>query len=129
MLFRINTGSESVPIFEQIMAQVVFGVASGALRAGELIPSIRELAEWLKVHPNTVAKAYLQLENEGLITARRGKGMEVTPDAPAACRRKRHDILRKRLGEALREALTAISADELRRVVDEEITRLVGERL
>lgn len=128
MLFRIDTQSKSVPIFEQIVAQVVFGIASGSLAVGELIPSIRDLADRLTVHPNTVAKAYLQLERQGLITARRGKGMEVTPLAPELCRRERHDILRRRIGDALREALTAVSPDELRRMVEEEINRLVGDK-
>src|SRR5688572_24495766 len=56
MLFTIHSDG-SVPIYEQIVAQVIYGVAAGTLQPGALIPSVRELAETLLVHPNTVARA------------------------------------------------------------------------
>jgi len=125
MLFQVDTRS-MVPIHDQIVNQVVFGIASGSLAMGELIPSIRELAITVEAHPNTVAKAYQKLETLGLITARRGKGMEVTPDAPAICRQRRGDILRERLRDVLREALLAVGADDVRRLVEEELSRQAG---
>jgi GntR family transcriptional regulator len=126
MLFRIDTDSH-VPIFEQIVAQVIFGVAAGALRPGELIPSVRDLALKVQVHPNTVAKAYQRLEQDKVLVTRRGKGMEVSGDAPELCRGKRQGIVRQRLQHALQEAVSSsLSAEEIRRIVDEELSRLNG---
>jgi GntR family transcriptional regulator len=127
MLYRIEPDS-SIPIYEQIVAQVIFGVASGSLEVGRRIPSVRELAGILTVHPNTVARAFQELERRGVVTARRGKGMEVTPEAPKLCRGARQDIVRGRIREALREAASsALSAEEIRRLVDEELARVNGQ--
>src|SRR3954447_7498332 len=103
MLYRIEPNSP-IPIYEQIVAQIIFGVASGAVPVGELILSVRELAAKLTVHPNTVAQAYQELERRGVVTARRGRGMEVTAEAPRLCQEERREIVRKRIREALREA-------------------------
>jgi GntR family transcriptional regulator len=126
MLYRIEPDS-SIPIYEQIVAQVIFGVASSSLEVGMLIPSVRELAGMLKVHPNTVARAFQELERRGVVTARRGKGMEVTPDAPSLCQRARQDHVRGRLREVLREAASSsLSGEEIRRLVEEELARVNG---
>jgi GntR family transcriptional regulator len=128
MLFDVQSKSP-IPIYEQIVSQVIFGVASGALEAGELIPSVRELAPQITVNPNTVARAYQELERRGVLTARRGKGMEVTAEAPALCRAQRQEIVRGRIREALREAVSsALAPEEVRRLVDEELTRVNGKR-
>jgi GntR family transcriptional regulator len=124
MFFDIQPDSP-VSIAEQIVSQVIFGIASGALEVGSLIPSVRELGPRIRVHPNTVAKAYQKLEWMGVIQAKRGRGMEVTAEAVALCRAKRQEIIRKRLREALREAVSsALPADELRRLVEEELSRV-----
>jgi GntR family transcriptional regulator len=126
MFFRIDTDSH-VPIFEQIVAQVIFGVAAGALRPGELIKSVRDLAYEIRVHPNTVAKAYQQLEKDKVLITRRGKGMEVSPAAPELCRAERQRIVRERLQHSLQEAVSsALSAEDIRRIVDEELARMNG---
>jgi GntR family transcriptional regulator len=72
-----------VPIFEQIVAGLCAAVAAGVHRPGELVPSVRQQAIALRVNPNTVQRAYEQLERDGLLALRRGTGMEVTADAPA----------------------------------------------
>jgi GntR family transcriptional regulator len=128
MLFHIEP-SLSIPIYEQIVSQVIFGVASGTLRVGELIPSVRELGENLVVHPNTVARAYQELERQGVVTARRGRGMEVTQDGAAICLRARQEIVRTRIRDALREAASsALDPDDIRRLVDEELLRVNGKK-
>ncbi len=97
-------------------------MAAEALEPGTLIPSVRELAERLLVHPNTVARAFGELERAGVVTARRGRGMEVTADAPAACRAQRRQLVRQRIHQALREAVASgLSPKEIRRLVDEEL--------
>ena len=124
MLFQVDLNS-NVSIYEQIEAQVIFGIASGALSVGEMIPSIRDLGERLRVHPNTVAKAYHQLEKDGVLVSRRGRGMEVPAEAVAVCQRRRYSILRDRLTKTLREVLTSgLDAQEIRELVELELQRL-----
>jgi len=128
MMFRVRPDSP-IPIYEQIVTQVTFGIASGGLEVGTLIPSVRELAQRLLVHPNTVARAFQELERQGVVASRRGRGMEVTPEAPAACRNLRQEIIRSRIREALREAVSsALPPEEVRQLVEEELTRANGQR-
>jgi GntR family transcriptional regulator len=127
MLFRIDPNS-TIPIYEQIVSQVIFGIAAGSLQPGELIPSVRDLGERVTVHPNTVARAYQELERKGVVTARRGKGMEVTTEAPRLCRDERRVILCRRLRDALREAVSSqLPMEDIRRLVDEELARVNGQ--
>jgi GntR family transcriptional regulator len=129
MLLDVRPDSP-VPIYEQIMAQVIFGVASGALEAGAMIPSVRDLSQRLLVNPNTVARAYQELERRGVVAARRGLGMEVTESAAGLCRAQRQEIVRGRIREALREAVSsALPPDEVRKLVEEELVRVNGRRL
>jgi GntR family transcriptional regulator len=128
MLFDIQPKSP-VPIYEQIVAQVTYGIASGGLEVGRLIPSVRELAQNLLVHPNTVARAFLELERKGILESKRGRGMEVTAAAPGICRNQRDDLVRGRIREALREAASsALSPEEIRQLVDEELARVNGQK-
>jgi GntR family transcriptional regulator len=127
MLFDVRPESQKFPIYEQIVTQVIFGVAAGTLEVGELIPSVRDLAGRLLVHPNTVARAFQELERRGVVAARRGRGMEVTPEAPALCREQRQEIVRARIRDALREAVqSALPAEDVQRLVAEELTRING---
>src|SRR6186997_3583506 len=71
--FQINFKSGK-PVYLQLVDQVKTAVASGAMKSGEALPSIRPLAEELRVNRNTVAKAYTELENEGVIETIAGKG-------------------------------------------------------
>lgn len=73
---HINTGSPE-PIYRQLIEQVKRRVASGQLKAGDAIPSVRELAQTLAVHPMTISKAYSLLEMEGVLERRRGLSMIV----------------------------------------------------
>jgi GntR family transcriptional regulator len=128
MLLDIRSDS-SIPIYEQIVSQMIFSIASGADEPGELVLSVRDLAFQLRVHPNTVARAYQELERDGILVARRGKGMEVTADAPAICKGKRQDIVRNRIREALREAVnSALQPEEVEKLVKEELHRVNGHR-
>jgi GntR family transcriptional regulator len=122
MLIDLHPDSP-VSICEQIVAQIIFNVASGGLAAGSLIPSVRELGARLTVHPNTVARAYQELERMGVLTVRRGRGMEVAADAIKLCRAERHDRVRQRIREALREAVSSgLPRGEVRRFVEEELS-------
>lgn len=91
-------------IYAQIADRVRFAVASGALRPGDLVPSVRELAKQLVVNPNTVARAYRELQGEGLLDSVRGTGLSVTAEAPERCRAARRAFVRDRLRAAIDEA-------------------------
>jgi len=73
MIFKIDFKS-GMPVYLQLVDQVRYAAASGALRAGESLPSIRPLAEELRVNRNTIAKAYAELESQGVIETIPGKG-------------------------------------------------------
>jgi GntR family transcriptional regulator len=116
MLFRTNPSS-GVPIYLQLMEQVKHAIETGALRAGEQLPGIRPLAEELVMNPNTVAKAYRELEHQGVIELRHGAGAFVSATAQA-----------KKVTEKVRagQAIVAEAVEKLhkRGVTDEEIRRL-----
>ncbi len=104
LIFSINTGSPE-PIYRQIQEQVRRRIASGQLSAGQEIPSVRELAQSLAVHPMTISKAYSLLEAQGLLERRRGLSMVVaaqhTRAQPSA---DRVELLRPTLEQAAAEA-------------------------
>ena len=78
--------ASSVPIFRQIVDGICAAVAAGVYKPGELIPSVRQQAITLLVNPNTVQRAYEQLERDGLLLTRRGSGMEVAESNDASRR-------------------------------------------
>ncbi|MCA9237058.1 MAG: GntR family transcriptional regulator [Planctomycetales bacterium] len=113
-------------VYDQIVRQVKFAVAQGVLASGELAPSVRELARELAVNPNTVARAYRQLQDEGVLETVRGTGVAVTPQARRACQTQRKSLLAERLSLALSEALAAgLEPDEVRKLCETELSRLV----
>ena len=116
MLLRPNP-STGVPIYLQLMEQVKHAIETGALRPGEQLPGIRPLAEELVINPNTVAKAYRELQHEGVIELRHGAGAFVSRKVAA-----------KKVTEALRagQAIVEAAVERLRArgVTDEEIRRL-----
>jgi GntR family transcriptional regulator len=102
--FSIQTGSAE-PIYRQLVEHVRRRVASGQLRAGDEIPSVRELAQQLAAHPMTISKAYSLLETEGLLERRRGLAMRVAPQHQRAqSAASRIELLRPALARAAAEA-------------------------
>lgn len=102
--FSIHTGSAE-PIYRQLVEHVRRRVASGQIRAGDEIPSVRELAQLLAVHPMTISKAYSLLEAEGLLERRRGLAMRVAPQHQRAqSAASRVELLRPTLSRAAAEA-------------------------
>ena len=124
-LFSITSGSAE-PIYRQLVAQVRRCIAGGQLKAGEELPSVRELAQSLAVNPMTVSKAFGLLEAEGLLARRRGQAMVVAQThrqaQPAADRRA---LLRPTLELAAREARQLQLSDPqalalFRQILDEQ---------
>jgi GntR family transcriptional regulator len=126
VIFRPNAAS-GVPIYLQLMEQVKHAIETGALRPGDQLPGIRPLAEELVINPNTVAKAYRELEHEAVIELRHGAGAFVTGAARE-----------KRLTDRLRGGQTIVAAAvdklrtrgvteaEIRRLFEAELTRLTA---
>ena len=109
-------------IYDQIVRQVKFAVACGALRKGELVPSVRELARELAVNPNTVARAYRELQGAGVLSPVRGTGMEVADGADRRCRGQRLELIRARLRQVLVEAIQSqLDVNELRALLEQEL--------
>jgi GntR family transcriptional regulator len=98
------SSSDGVPIYLQIVNQVKYLVASGRLAAGEEMPPIRVLAERLVVNPNTVARAYRELESAGVVEKRRTAGTFVSEAGSPLARRERLKILTERVDALLAEA-------------------------
>ena len=103
MELHIST-SDGVPIYLQIANQVKYLVASGRLEAGNEIPPIRVLARQLLVNPNTVARAYLELEREGVVQKRHGSGTYISESGSRLARKERLKIISERVDGLLAEA-------------------------
>lgn len=124
MFFKIDP-SNGLAIYEQIVRQVTFAVAHETLKPGDLVPSVRELARSLAINPNTVARAYRELQSEGVIDTVRGTGLAVTSGARRRCQDERVKLLRRRLRHVLEEGKhSQLDLTELRQIVDEEFARL-----
>jgi GntR family transcriptional regulator len=95
---------DGVPIYLQIVNQVKYLVAAGRLAPGEELPAIRVLAERLQVNPNTVARAYRELEVAGVVEKRRTAGTYVSAAGSPLARRERLKILTERIDALLAEA-------------------------
>lgn len=96
--------NDGTPIYAQIVRQVKHLVASGRLEEGEQLPSVRRLAEQLVVNPNTVARAYRELEAADVVVARRGAGVFVAENGSRLSRREKLRILTERIDALLVEA-------------------------
>jgi GntR family transcriptional regulator len=118
MFFKLNT-STGQPLYLQLMQQIRHAAESGALRDGSQLPGIRTLAEELVVSPNTVAKAYSELEHEGLLELRQGSGAFLTIKRKGRARAERVQAASRRvedLIEALREE--GLREDEIWRLFE-----------
>jgi GntR family transcriptional regulator len=127
MFFAISAHN-GVPIYEQIVRQVKFAVAGGLLAPGELVPSVRELARELTINPNTVARAYRELQAEGILETVRGTGLEIAAGAGRLCADERLKLVRARLKDVFREARQSrLDAKQIRVLVERELSALERE--
>ena len=118
MLSSIDIHS-SVAVYVQIENHVQFAISSGKLKPGDQLPSVRELSERLEVNPNTVAKAYRDLEVMGLLYTRRGMGVFVNKGVETKCREDVRKRIIGRLHEVASEAKAAgLSTSEIKDIID-----------
>lgn len=114
-----------VPVYRQMMDQIKYYVAGATLRPGDQIPSIRELAAALAVNPTTVVKAYTELEREGVIEKRHGKGAFIAPEAPSLTQAEQEDALRRSAKQLAVEATQMhVPTPKVITVVREELSAL-----
>jgi GntR family transcriptional regulator len=107
-------------MYLQLMQQIRHGVETGAVRAGERLPTIRSLAEELVINPNTVVRAYRELQHEGIVELRQGSGAYV---GRAVVERRQIMTKAGKLIASAIERLTALglSEEEIRRIVENEL--------
>ena len=123
ILLDLNSADDR-PIYGQIADRVKFAVAGGVLRPGDLVPSVRELSKQLVVNPNTVARAYRDLQTEGLLESVRGMGLQVAEGAAERCRAARREMVRQRLRRAIEEARQSkMDPAEIEAILREEWAR------
>jgi len=126
MLFRIDPASP-IPIYSQIVDQVRCAIAAGVLKPDDELPSVRALATEQLINPNTVARAYLELEREGLVTKKRGTGTFVSAEAARLGEGKRRRIVAVLLDKALSQAMQfQMPAGETRDLFEERLNELAG---
>ena len=128
MIIRVDPGS-SVPVFQQIVDEVKSAVARGACRPGEAIPSVRQMAAQALVNPNTVARAYRELERDGIVYTRKGLGVFVADAAAKLSRSDRREELSERFAEIVAAARRAgLSGKDVQSLIEQAISKEYQER-
>src|SRR6202034_2108440 len=121
VIFRLNQSS-GIPLYLQLMEQVKHAIETGALREGDQLPTIRRVAEDLVMNPNTVVRAYRELEHEGVLELKHGSGAFIKEAAGgrAQVMRKAQAIVQSALE---RLAPLGLTEDEIRRVFENELAQ------
>jgi GntR family transcriptional regulator len=118
-----------LPIYEQVVRQVKFAIAGQDFKEGELVPSVREIARELAINPNTVARAFRQLQTDGVLEPVRGTGLAVANGAAERCRKERVELIRARFTQVLSEAMQSrLDPDDLRKLVERELSAVKPEK-
>jgi GntR family transcriptional regulator len=111
--------SSHVPIYLQIADGIRAAVAAGIYRPGEVLPSLRAMATEIHVNPNTVQRAYDELEREGLVYSQRGRGLFVSERAASFAQSAAGDSVRRAFSEAIRAGqIAGMTADQVRQLFD-----------
>lgn len=119
MFFNINP-SNGVPVYEQVARQITFAIASGGIEVGEMVPSVRVLSRELAVNPNTVSRAYRQLQDAKILETVRGEGLVVTKNALQKCQSTRQRLMGEQILAAIEEARQSqLSESEIKSLVND----------
>lgn len=115
---------DPLPISDQIAYRVVYAVARGVYRPGDKLPTVRDIATRLKVNPNTVSKAYRDLERDGLLVSRRGTGVFIHDEGQRIANERRQALVLQRFERAVSDALEAgLDAPQIQEVLIEALRR------
>lgn len=118
--------NNGIPIFEQLVRQIKFAVAEGVLTPGQLLPSVRVLAKRLAVNPNTIQRAYQELQSEEVLESLRGRGIAVCAGAKRRCVSDRQTLLGQRLGAVVEEAIRGgLEPDRLREMFEKAVKQSI----
>ena len=117
--------TSGIPVYRQIVHFVCSGIGRGSLRPGDRLPTIRELTETLGINPNTVAKAYRELDLRGMITSRRGDGSFIAAAPTGHASHTRQEKTEK-LDELLGRLIAEANAFEITR---QELVKYINERM
>lgn len=124
MRIHINP-NDAIPIYKQVIKQLRYLIASGQMRPGDEMPPIRKLAQELLINPNTVARAYRDLEQEGLLQSRQGSGTVVADSGSPLSLEVRREILSERIDALLAEARQLkFTSEEIHVLIDERFAAL-----
>lgn len=119
--FKVDVGNP-IAVYSQIENQIQFAIAAGRVREGEDLPSVREMSVMLGVNPNTVTKAYRDLDLMGLVSTRRGVGVTAAEGARNACKKMVLKKVTVHLKDAVGECLASgMTISEIRKVVSKTI--------
>lgn len=123
MFLQINPSS-ALPIYAQIINQIKYLIATGTLMPKNQLPSVRQLAIQLRINPNTVAKAYRELEHEKIIFTRRGQGTFVAQEAVVIGKKERVKIITKLIDQMLVESFHLnLNQAEIQRIIKKELKK------
>ncbi len=122
MIFRVHASS-GTPVYLQIMEQIRHAIETGAIQAGEQLPTMRKLAVELVINPNTVIRAYRELEREGIVEVRHGAGAFVS-QAVASRAKISHKAQSVMQSAIERLAAAGLTEDEIRRLMENELAQL-----
>jgi GntR family transcriptional regulator len=119
LVFRLNPTS-GTPLYLQLVEVLKHSIATGAVKAGEQLPSVRRMAEDLVINPNTVVRAYRDLESEGIVELRHGSGVFVAESVAARARvmKKAEPIVRSAVDRL--ESLD-LAEEDIRRLLESEL--------
>ncbi|MEB1806326.1 MAG: GntR family transcriptional regulator [Bacillaceae bacterium] len=127
MLLRIDPKS-NVPLYEQIIMQIKELRAKGIIQANEKLPSVRELSSQIVINPNTVSKAYKELERQGIIVTIRGKGTFIAEGEAIEASEKEREKMKKSLEQLVIDSVyLGITKEELQQWIDELFKDLGGD--
>jgi len=124
-MFLHIDANNGLAVYDQIVRQIKFSVADGVLAVGERVPSVREMARELTINPNTVARAYRQLQDDQVLEAVRGTGLVVSSGARKICLAARKRLIRARLHDVLLEAHHGgLDAEQIKAIFQMELDDL-----
>jgi GntR family transcriptional regulator len=121
MPLQLNPSS-GVPLYLQLIEQIKHAIETGALRTGDQLPSVRQMAEELMINPNTVVRAYRELEHEGVIELKHGSGAFICESIVPRTKlmQKAHSVVQQAMDRL--ESLD-LTEDEIRRLIENELGR------
>ena len=121
MPLQLNPSS-GVPLYLQLIEQIKHAIETGALRTGDQLPSVRQMAEELMINPNTVVRAYRELEHEGVIELKHGSGAFICESIAPRTKlmQKAHSVVQQAMDRL--ESLD-LAEDEIRRLIENELAR------